>query len=267
MAAERVGPPAAASSARTSTRRCQVPRHTWRCCWTSRRTSWTTGGRRGSGRPMERSSAACTSARCRWATSGRRSAHTGDGQSRSTARWSSTRPPREDRGGALRVPGARRRRNLGPDSGPTWRSGGDLKLSRSSVYQITTCRAYVGEVRSGDAMKASAHPAIVTEAEYQAAQRPAGEAPVRNGLVEEHGHAAWPRLLRGLRRAVLHRLRPGAALRLRLREQAGRPLFGPGVCAGGSPRLLRAARSPRPDRHDLGCRGPRAAGRSRRSRD
>ncbi len=62
-----------------------------------------------------------------------------------------------------------------------------LKLSRSSVYQITACRTYLGEVRHGDAVKANAHPAIVSEIEYQAAQDAAGKAPVRNGLIRNTG--------------------------------------------------------------------------------
>jgi DNA invertase Pin-like site-specific DNA recombinase len=62
-----------------------------------------------------------------------------------------------------------------------------LKLARSSTSQIVTCRAYVGEVRHGDAVKANAHPAIVTEADYQAAAARVGGAPTRNGLVAGAG--------------------------------------------------------------------------------
>jgi len=62
-----------------------------------------------------------------------------------------------------------------------------LKLSRSSVLQMTTCRAYLGEVSHGDAVKPNAHPRIVTEVEWQAAQAAAGAAPVRNGLVRNTG--------------------------------------------------------------------------------
>jgi DNA invertase Pin-like site-specific DNA recombinase len=62
-----------------------------------------------------------------------------------------------------------------------------LRLSRSSVYQLTSSRAFVGEVRSGDSVRKNAHPAIISEAEYQAAAAQAGDAPIRNGLIRGTG--------------------------------------------------------------------------------